>query len=38
MRESRTFAERWSNPKKILDRVIENLRESKEQFISYESL
>ena len=35
----RSFSEEgWSNPKKILDRVIENLRESKEQFISYESL
>ena len=35
----RSFSEEgWSNPKKILDRVIENLRESKEQYISYESL
>lgn len=35
----RSFSEEgWSNPKKILDRVIENLRESKEQLISYESL
>ena len=35
----RSFSEEGcSNPKKILDRVIENLRESKEQFISYESL
>lgn len=35
----RSFSEEgWSNPKKILDRVIENLRESKEQFVSYESL
>ena len=35
----RSFSEEgWSNPKKILDRVIENLRESKEQEISYESL
>ena len=35
----RSFSEEgWSNPKKILDRVIENLRESKEQAISYESL
>ena len=35
----RSFSEEgWSNPKKILDRVIENLRESKEKFISYESL
>lgn len=30
--------EGWSNPKKILDRVIENLQESKEKSISYESL
>ena len=30
--------EGWSNPKKILDRVIENLQESKESYISYESL
>ena len=35
----RSFSEEgWSNPKKILDRVIQNLRESKEQLISYESL
>lgn len=35
----RSFSEEgWSNPKKILDRVIENLRESKEHSISYESL
>lgn len=35
----RSFSEEgWSNPKKILDRVIENLEESKEQLISYESL
>lgn len=35
----RSFSEEgWSNPKKILDRVIENLQESKEQSISYESL
>lgn len=35
----RSFSEDgWSNPKKILDRVIENLRESREQVISYESL
>lgn len=35
----RSFSEEgWSNPKKILDRVIENLRESKEQVIHYESL
>ncbi len=35
----RSFSEEgWSNPKKILDRVIENINESREQFISYESL
>lgn len=35
----RSFSEEgWSNPKKILNRVIENLRESKEQVMSYESL
>jgi len=35
----RSFSEEgWSNPKKILDRVIENLQESKKQSISYESL
>lgn len=35
----RSFSEEgWSNPKKILDRVIQNLRESKDQLISYESL
>lgn len=35
----RSFSEEgWSNPKKILDRVIENLRESREHLISYESL
>lgn len=35
----RSFSEEgWSNPKKILDRVIENIQESKEQSISYESL
>ena len=35
----RSFSEEgWSNPKKILNRVIENLKESKEQSISYESL
>lgn len=35
----RSFSEEgWSNPKKILDRVIENLKESKEKSISYESL
>lgn len=35
----RSFSEEgWSNPKKILDRVIENLRESKEHSMSYESL
>lgn len=28
----------WSNPKKILDRVIQNLKESKEKIISYETL
>ena len=31
----RSFSEEgWSNPKKILDRVIENLQESKESYIS----
>lgn len=35
----RSFSEEgWSNPKKILDRVIENLQESKNKYISYESL
>lgn len=35
----RSFSEEgWSNPKKILDRIIENIQESKEQSISYESL
>lgn len=35
----RSFSEEgWSNPKKILDRVIENLQESKESYSSYESL
>ncbi|MBR2402766.1 MAG: RloB domain-containing protein [Lachnospiraceae bacterium] len=35
----RSFSEDgWSNPKKILDRVIQNIRESKEQSITYESL
>lgn len=35
----RSFSgEGWSNPKKILNRVIENLRENKEQVMSYESL
>ena len=35
----RSFSEEgWSNPKKILDRIIENLQESKEKCISYESL
>lgn len=35
----RSFSEEgWSNPKKILDRIIDNLRESKERSISYESL
>lgn len=35
----RSFSEEgWSNPKKILDRVIQNLRESKDQLIAYESL
>ena len=49
MREKRTFAERtpiirsysedgWSNPKKILDRVIENLEESRTNHITYETL
>lgn len=30
--------EGWSNPKKILDRIIENLEESKSERISYETL
>lgn len=35
----RSFSEEgWSNPKKILDRIIKNLRESKENNLSYESL
>ena len=35
----RSFSEEgWSNPKKILDRIIENLQESKEKFMTYESL
>ena len=35
----RSFSEEgWSNPKKILDRVVENLRESREHSISYETL
>lgn len=35
----RSFSEEgWSNPKKILDRVIKNLQESRERYISYESL
>lgn len=35
----RSFSEEgWSNPKKILDRVIDNLRESREHAISYETL
>lgn len=35
----RSYSEEgWSNPKKILDRVIENLEESKEKSISYETL
>ena len=35
----RSFSEEgWSNPKKILDRIIKNLQESKENNISYESL
>lgn len=35
----RSFSEQgWSNPKKILDRIIENIQESEEKTISYESL
>ena len=35
----RSFSEEgWSNPKKILDRIIQNLQESREKTISYESL
>lgn len=35
----RSYSEEgWSNPKKILDRVIENLEESKTKHISYETL
>jgi len=35
----RSYSEEgWSNPKKILDRVIENLEESKTNHISYETL
>ncbi len=35
----RSFSEEgWSNPKKILNRVIENLQESKKQYLSYETL
>lgn len=35
----RSYSEEgWSNPKKILDRVIENLEESKSERISYETL
>ena len=35
----RSYSEEgWSNPKKILDRLILNLRESQEQYVSYESL
>lgn len=35
----RSFSEEgWSNPKKILDRIIKNLQESKENNLSYESL
>lgn len=30
--------EGWSNPKKILDRIIENLEENKTKHISYETL
>lgn len=35
----RSYSEEgWSNPKKILDRIIENLEESKSRCISYETL
>lgn len=35
----RSYSEEgWSNPKKILDRIIENLEESKTKHISYETL
>ena len=35
----RSYSEKnWSNPKKILDRVLKNLRESKTKEISYETL
>ena len=35
----RSFSEEgWSNPKKILDRIIQNIQESTEKTISYESL
>jgi hypothetical protein len=35
----RSYSEEgWSNPKKILDRIIENLEESKAKCISYETL
>lgn len=35
----RSYSEQgWSNPKKILDRIIENLEESKTKHISYETL
>lgn len=35
----RSYSEEgWSNPKKILDRIIENLEESKTKCISYETL
>lgn len=35
----RSFSEQgWSNPKKILDRIIENIQEREEKTISYESL
>ncbi|MEE1242688.1 RloB family protein [Frisingicoccus sp.] len=35
----RSYSEEgWSNPKKILDRIIENLEESKAEKISYETL
>lgn len=35
----RSFSEEgWSNPKKILDRVIENVKENEENIISYETL
>lgn len=35
----RSYSEEgWSNPKKILDRIIENLEESKAERISYETL